>query len=98
MSHPLSVRELLLTRPVEGHTIQHVTAIVFRPHIYPTGTPPHQSTHLLLFSVNEEAYVYEEEMTEVWQELVKEYMRQQRCAGDEGGHNSLLLLDDYKVH
>ena len=26
------------------------------------------------------------------------YVRQQICAGDEGGHNTLLLLDDNKVH
>ena len=52
----------------------------------------------VLFSVNEEAYVYEEEMTGVWQESVMDYMRQQRSVGDEGGRNRLLLLDDYEVH
>ena len=62
-------------------------------HPEQAGLPPG-----VLFSVNEEAYVYEEDMTGVWQESVKEYMRQQRCVGDDGGHNSLLLLDDYKVH
>ena len=62
-------------------------------HPEQVGLPPG-----VLFSVNEEAYVYEEEMTGVWQESVKEYMRQQRCVGEDGMHNSLLLLDDYKVH
>ena len=62
-------------------------------HPEQAGLPPG-----VLFSVNEEAYVYEEEMTGVWQESVKDHMRQQRRAGDEGGHNSLQLLDDYKVH
>ena len=52
----------------------------------------------VLISVNEEAYVYEEEMTGEWKQSVIDYLTQQRCAGEEGKHNTLLLLNDYKVH
>ena len=59
-------------------------------HAEQAGLPPG--------SVNKEAYMYEEKMTGVWNLSVIDYMTQQRCAGDDGGHNTLLLLDFYKVH
>ena len=37
-------------------------------------------------------------MTGVWKQSLIDYMTLLRCAGDEGGLNTLQFQDDYKVH